>query len=624
MVQETPDDRLSQTKAGDPQTSAQQLEALSQDLRLRILVAGNPASPTHLLEELAHDQGIQVRANVAGNPNTSWPTLEALAWEFPHAFLHNPVGPLQMIANPEQINTDKAFWEAVLREAPIPEGWINWLRSQPGLSQCQAVRMHVQFAGETVHPYRVAEEEEEQVLLLLTVLCICIQEQQKIQFVLPMPRSTLAGRSVLTGEQIVQEHLQWLALSKDIKAREVVAGNSLTPVEILRALAQDDRSFIRAAVAGNKKTPPETLQTLALDRDEDVREAVARNPQTPPETLRTLAQDNTMLWSSRWHRLVPYARVRRAVANNLRAPVEILQTLAQDMDDSVRRAIVKNPQTPVEILQLLAQDRDASVLMANRLTPIERWQALALDEDADVRRLVAQSTQTPSVVLAILAQDGKATVRRLVAQNPQTPTEVLVTLVQDTDKDVRRLVAQNPRTPTEVLKTQMQRSRHASIRAAVDKNEQLSVETQQLLALDRDNLVSETFSIHQMRHKPIEEQLKDIARMKVSEATHMLLFSALAAGWNSLAIRNAFARANQGGYAEAGGYRPLLAPFLPSVVLQKLAESPCWKVRYLIALHEQTSWETMQRLCQDGNRYVRAVARAKAQTNHFKDAHYPK
>lgn len=101
----------------------------------------------------------------------------------------------------------------------------------------------------------------------------------------------------------------------------------------------------------------------------------------------------------------------------------------------------------------------------------------------------------------------------------------------------------------------------------------------------------------------------------LSEAVQTLLFSALAAEWNSLAIRNAFARANQEGYA--GGYRPLLAPFLPSIVLQKLAASPYWKMRYLIALHEQTSWETRQCLCQDGNRYVRAVARAKAQTYHF-------
>jgi hypothetical protein len=55
-----------------------------------------------------------------------------------------------------------------------------------------------------------------------------------------------------------------------------------------------------------------------------------------------------------------------------------------------------------------------------------------------------------------------------------------------------------------------------------------------------------------------------------------------------------------------------MAPFLPPIALQKLAASCTWQVRYLVALHEHTPWETRQRLCQDGNRYVRAMARAKA------------
>ncbi|HET8843932.1 MAG TPA: hypothetical protein VFN35_20880, partial [Ktedonobacteraceae bacterium] len=54
-----------------------------------------------------------------------------------------------------------------------------------------------------------------------------------------------------------------------------------------------------------------------------------------------------------------------------------------------------------------------------------------------------------------------------------------------------------------------------------------------------------------------------------------------------------------------------LAPSLPPVVLQKLAISLSWEVRYLVALHPQTPREARQRLCQDGNRYVRAMARAK-------------
>ncbi|HET8844617.1 MAG TPA: hypothetical protein VFN35_24315, partial [Ktedonobacteraceae bacterium] len=98
-------------------TSVERLVELSEDPALRIMVAGNPASPTNLLALLAQDHDVQVREQVASNPNTPWPVLEQLAWEFPHAFLYHPVGSLQVMAHSEQISTDETFWGALLREA---------------------------------------------------------------------------------------------------------------------------------------------------------------------------------------------------------------------------------------------------------------------------------------------------------------------------------------------------------------------------------------------------------------------------------------------------------------------------------------------------------------------------
>ncbi|HET8845345.1 MAG TPA: hypothetical protein VFN35_27985, partial [Ktedonobacteraceae bacterium] len=87
-------------EASNPATSTQRLETLSTDAVLKRLVGGNPAAPASLLETLAQDQDEQVRAQVASNPNTPWPILEQLAWEFPLLFLHNPMGPLQMVTHP--------------------------------------------------------------------------------------------------------------------------------------------------------------------------------------------------------------------------------------------------------------------------------------------------------------------------------------------------------------------------------------------------------------------------------------------------------------------------------------------------------------------------------------------
>lgn len=43
-----------------------------------------------------------------------------------------------MMTHPEQISTDGAFWEGVLREALVPPLWWNWLLSRPDLRHSAA------------------------------------------------------------------------------------------------------------------------------------------------------------------------------------------------------------------------------------------------------------------------------------------------------------------------------------------------------------------------------------------------------------------------------------------------------------------------------------------------------
>lgn len=97
-------DKQEQAEASNSATSAQCLEPLRSNPHLRSAIAGNPAAPAQVLEQLATDQDAQVREQVAGNPNTPWLILERLAWEFPRQFLHNSAGPLQILAHPGQIS----------------------------------------------------------------------------------------------------------------------------------------------------------------------------------------------------------------------------------------------------------------------------------------------------------------------------------------------------------------------------------------------------------------------------------------------------------------------------------------------------------------------------------------
>jgi len=309
---------MSEQEARNLTTSTQRLEDLSADLRLRSVVAGNPAAPANLLERLAQDQDEKVREQVASNPNTPWKTLERLAAEFPQAFLHNPAGPLQMVAHPEQITIDKAFWAAILQEASIPAPCWSWLRNHPSLGASQAVHLHVQYVGETAFPCGVPMVGDESTLLTLVELLTTHARS------VPIPADLL-----VSYEQIAGRHLQWLAHCADAQVRQAVAENEQTPAEVLSILAQDEDAGVQAFVASHARTPGEVLQALAQETSEIVRRKVAENPRTPVKVLSILAQDQNV-------------RVRKAVAENEQTPGEVLQSLAQDHRQDITRTSAKS------------------------------------------------------------------------------------------------------------------------------------------------------------------------------------------------------------------------------------------------------------------------------------------
>ncbi|HET8846507.1 MAG TPA: hypothetical protein VFN35_33900 [Ktedonobacteraceae bacterium] len=458
-----------------------------------------------------------------------------------------------------------------------------------------------------------------------------------------------------------------LALASDEKAsvREAVARNEQTLPEWLRLLAEDQQHKVRLGVAENQRTPPEILHLLAKDQEVWVREAVARNKQTPPEALHLLAKDENK--ENEWEERKS-SEVREAVAWNEQTPSEVLHMLAKDEDSYVRFAVARNERTWPETLKILAQDADKDVRGAvaeNEQTPLETLKAMAKDKDPHVRTTVAWSEHiSPEVVselvkdennmvragavwnklipqgmLRALAQDPQESVREAVAWNKLTPPDVLGILGRDVQDTVREAVARNPQTPGEVLAMLAQDSA-CRIRDVVAWNPCLSSEIRAMLAQqDPDphvrwsgtlisGLIASGESMERIgqwwdeclwayveaRQVYVAEQLKRIFQLTPSNAMRRTILALLALRWDTPALQET----SRVFTIDAGALdhpwralaRLLLVPCLPSLALQKLATSSSWEVRYLVALHEQTPWETRQQLSQDGNRYVRAMARA--------------
>jgi hypothetical protein len=129
--------------------------------------------------------------------------------------------------------------------------------------------------------------------------------------------------------------------------------------------------------------------------------------------------------------------------------------------------------------------------------------------------------------------------------------------------------------------------------------------------------------LHGSKDTSIEKHLEVVGKLRVAEPVRQAILATIALDWDTDQIQNAFSAFDEEdeSFDEDDGpgdmlshwrehIRLIMVPFLPPIALQKLAASPCWQVRYLVALHMGTAEDTRQRLSQDGNRYVRAVARA--------------
>jgi hypothetical protein len=171
------------------------------------VIASDTSTPPQTLETLAQDPDWQVRQAVAANSNTPWQILEQLAIDFPHEFLHNPAGLLQILAFPEEINTHEWFWGGLLRQASIPSSWWRWLKFNPTCEKFSSILLHVQHAGEITSFLNALNNEDEEILLTL----------------IELTPETLWKAMLNSYEQIMQKRLHRLAQSVREEIREYVA-----------------------------------------------------------------------------------------------------------------------------------------------------------------------------------------------------------------------------------------------------------------------------------------------------------------------------------------------------------------------------------------------------------------
>lgn len=445
-------------EASDAQTAPPRLAQLayaSPDREVSRLLAQNPNTPAGILWMLAATHPREVRDNPVlpllhlenANLGHAIPESAALAllslsglpaWML-EAFYSGPINPKESVREAlrqhHQIdNKDEAQWAQFIRAAFLEAAEIEVLKSPNYLygTPCQ----------DALKQGLVADWLG--TLLIGAVQKIALREFGEADFLSKLPSeeagdglSTISRRAALAMEKFREEKKRRDVNKQSTpqqqananagpsqKARQKQARNATATPEELAGLAQDESRDVRISVVRHPNTSLATLEQLAGDDDSWVRGALARNKQLPPHLLERLASDS-------------HSVVRINVARHPHASVELLQQLAGDDDGEVLHALWHRSDLP-EPVRALVQERQKSVSQWGSSRPAKN---------------VALSVQTPPHVLDQLAQTHYADemVCKHVASNKKATPTTLRRLAEHTAESVRAALAANPNTPHDLL-----------------------------------------------------------------------------------------------------------------------------------------------------------------------------
>jgi hypothetical protein len=392
------------------------VSATASSWRTLELIAGSPATPDWLLDDLSRMDGTKA-LNIALTQNRNTP---------PSAMLRL-VGKVCLSLIVEHRNTPKSVLKALYKKDPEACTVIasslrapaHVLRDIAHSDSCWARDAVAENPSTPTDTLEYLSRDE-----YSSVRCRVVSNPSTPPAVLAemaLDEDCIVRHSVAESSSVAADTLRLLATDESIMVRREAARNPLMPVDALMELAGDDDFWVRRAVVNNPSTPAEALTLLSQDEDRDIRYAVANSSNAPAEALEAVlyGADQAIIES---------------VALNSSAPADILVRLSKSHDHGVRKSVAQNQATPSHIIEELATDKMTAVRCAvarNKATPSTLLSLLSNDRKREVRSTVAANKLTPSAVLQRLARDQYDEVRESVANNKSTPTDILRLLVDD-------------------------------------------------------------------------------------------------------------------------------------------------------------------------------------------------
>ena len=407
---------------------------------------------------------------------------------------------------------------------------------------------------------------------------------------------------------------------------DVVAALLANPCASLLGLSTLSRSTswrVRQSVAAHPNLEEADLIRLLADEDGDVREAALKNPRLTDAIIRdalaasqeggdeglidlaiargidfSAEQLQRFVDSDDW-------RVRQSVARSRQLNDAQLLKLMRDRDSDVGRAALENPGVSEELLRQKLSARDyrrgvaVQQLLRRSLLTVEGLPGLAADTDERVRAVVATHPELPADLLMELARDTEETVRLAVADHPGLTPEAWKILVEDRNEEIQQRMAVHP------LRVRDAKLKNTVLRLEIAGDPAATAEELTILAADKNVEIRTRVAAHP--NTPDEV----LAKLALDAVDGVGATARANPNFRQeLEVPMLLAKLTAGTKPSFSRLLALLRPEVPVASLAKNFRSSSWLERCAIAQNPMTPDSTLQALLEDGNRVVRAAARA--------------
>ena len=622
--------------ARHPQVSVKILEKIVQypNLKAKLAVAQNQKTSDELrlrlLEELLESENAdRLRGAIAADVNTPTAILEKLAGQLSSiSQVFTRISQIIPSTSPSLINKIIDF----IDRYQSPEQILFWLRQDPAFGDpiLQDWQQLVDFLDELE-------------TLQLKAMSMMMMPAIGLSGGIPKRDRSWLNRG-LDNSRINSTNLQDLpptyslygllmligvSYQSDSNSKAVVAallGNPSTPAstrdrlwERYREKSDDDRktkdASLRLALGFNpavdENQRQEHLEQALKSGYSSIREAIAKNPLTSADILERIASRGV--------------GGLQQVVKNPNCPVHLLQQTAQQIENSSGLShtlveIAKNPNTPIALLKELALHKSAygvveAVLKNPHLDQLTVYEIqLQVEEQKAVQQanqILVRRTDSPYALARVL-KTGDPQAKLSAARNRKTPVRVLEQLAKDENKFVRQAVADNVNT-TDLFLDRLSQDAEAVVRTKVAANLNTPNNILENLALDENIEVRHAVANNQDSSKVVKDLLKDLLPVaKTTERSLSPTLRGLSRIYNPdtddlPTVLSEYANSD----VAFVRFVSLLHPLTPVDILQEGSQSVSWIERYTVADNSATPIKIKQQLTHDGNRIVRAVAKAK-------------